>query len=346
MKVGIMGCSGYAGRQLVQILYHHSEVEITSMSSNQYSKKHSSVIFSHHLEDLDIIIQNTESFMKNIDINDVVFLALPHGVSMNVIKKIRNSNSNILLIDLSADFRFLTKEMYESWYDSKHTYDNGIKESIYGLSEFQKSNIKLTNLIGNPGCYPTAILLGLLPILSKGFGDYSQIIIDAKSGYTGAGINPEKYKMLAESIDTVYPYGGTKHRHIGEIEEYISDWFGCNKPIQFIPHLIPVKRGIIVNIYIPLKKKIDLKSIYEIFNTFYKDSIFIKVKSEIPKLHQVIGTNQCLIGIQLDKRTNRLIITSIIDNLIKGAAGQAVQNMNIRLGFPEKTGLEQIFIGG
>lgn len=342
MKVGIMGCSGYAGRQLLNILLYHKEVEIVALSSNTYAGTIGNILFDVPKNELNFKVLNDSEFINDGPMYDLVFTALPHKTSMLAVSKLLKKNNQLKIIDLSADYRFDSFSVYEQWYDCNHLDKKNLDITVYGLSELNRVKISKSQIIGNPGCYPTSILLGLLPLLGEDIIDLNSIIIDAKSGYTGAGIKPEAYKMLAEGIDNVYPYGGTNHRHIGEVEETIHSLTGNDVMIQFTPNLIPVKRGITSNIYINLTKDISHDELLEIYNNYYNEEPFVNVNDSMPKLSGSVGTNNCNIGFALDNRTNRIIITTTIDNLIKGAAGQAVQNMNLMFGICETEGLEII----
>jgi len=342
MNIGIMGCSGYAGRQLLNILQAHEKVSLKALSSNTYAGKYAKNVFKLSQYEGNIIIDSDIEFIKKAKSCDVVFLALPHKTSMSYTGPLLELNKKLRIIDLSADYRFEDGAVYEKWYDCNHQDKNNLENSCYGLTEMNRSKLMDSKVIGNPGCYPTSVLLGLLPLLHSGKLNLNSIIIDSKSGYTGAGVKPEGYKMLAEGIDNVYPYGGTRHRHIGEIENTIEKLTHSKANIQFIPNLIPVKRGIITNIFVDMQVKMDYSEVISKYKIYYANEKFVKVHDEIPKLSWSVGTNECHIGLLVDERTNRIIITSTIDNLIKGASGQAVQNMNVMLGFDEDEGLKYI----
>ncbi len=342
MNVGIMGCSGYAGRQLLNILVAHKKVSLKALSSNTYAGMQAKDVFKLSQYSGDIVIDSDVEFLKKAECCDVVFLALPHKTSMAYAGKLLEINKKLIIIDLSADYRFKDSAVYESWYDCDHQDKKNLENSCYGLTEMNRDELPGSSVVGNPGCYPTSVLLGLLPILDSDTLDLNSIIIDSKSGYTGAGVKPEGYKMLAEGIDNVYPYGGTEHRHIGEIENTIEKITHSKAIIQFVPNLIPVKRGIITNIYINMTVKMTYSEVLNKYKTYYTKEKFVKVHDEIPKLSWSVGTNNCHIGLLVDERTNRIIITTTIDNLIKGASGQAVQNMNVMLGFDEEEGLQYI----
>ncbi|MBI9011749.1 MAG: N-acetyl-gamma-glutamyl-phosphate reductase [Clostridiales bacterium] len=342
MNVGIMGCSGYAGRQLLNILVMHKKVSLKALSSNTYAGKEAKNIFKLSQYTGQLVIDSDVEFLNKATLCDVIFLALPHKTSMANTRKLLKLNSRLRIIDLSADYRFKDSMVYEKWYDCIHQDKENLDNSCYGLTEMNREKLSDTKIVGNPGCYPTSVLLGLLPILSFENLDLNSIIVDSKSGYTGAGVKPESYKMLAEGIDNVYPYGGTEHRHVGEIENTIEKITQTKAFIQFIPNLIPVKRGIITNIYINMKVKMTYSEVLSQYRTYYAKEKFVIVHDEIPKLSWSVGTNNCHIGLLVDERTNRIIVTTTIDNLIKGASGQAVQNMNVMFGFDEDEGLKYI----
>lgn len=337
-----MGCTGYAGQQLVNILLHHNHAEIVGLSSNTYANQYANEVLNFSKSLLDIKIIKNADFILNAKYYDLVFTALPHKTSMEAVSQLLKINGNLKIVDLSADYRFKEYAIYEDWYDCIHIDRENLEKTVYGLCELNRESISKSQIVGNPGCYPTSVLLGILPIIEKDFIDINSIIIDSKSGYSGAGVKPEGYKMFTESMGNSYPYGNAKHRHLSEMEDNISKLVDEDVLIQFTPNLIPVKRGIISNIYINLTKKITYNELLTIYQEYYLNESFVEVYDEIPKLSWVIGTNNCLIGFSLDQRTNRMIITSTIDNLIKGAAGQAVQNMNLMYGLNETEGLEVI----
>jgi N-acetyl-gamma-glutamyl-phosphate reductase len=270
---------------------------------------------------------------------DVVFLALPHGVSMNIAPEFVKAGKKV--IDLSADYRLRDLKIYETWY-GKHSSAKFIKEAVYGIPELYRAKIKKSNFIANPGCYPTSIILGLAPVLKKKLLDVSTIIADSASGVSGAGREPLTGSLFCEVDGGFKAYKVGKHRHLPEIEQELNALAGEKFAISFTPHLLPVKRGILNTIYTTLKKDISLKTLHSLYSLFYEGEKFVRICPEgvYPNISSVCGSNYCDIGLAVDPRTNRIIIMAAIDNLIKGAAGQAVQNMNIMCGFEEDAGLK------
>ena len=247
----------------------------------------------------------------------------------------------VKVIDLSGDYRYKDKNRYEKWYEIEHKYPKLLNERIYGLVEMNKEKIKNANLIANPGCYPTASTLGLLPLMDKDFVDYNSVIIDAKSGVSGAGKSLKRVTHFSEADESIKAYGITTHRHTSEIESNLEEFSKKEKiNVSFTPHLIPMKRGILATIYVNLKTDFEESNLKNIYRKFYNNSYFVKIMDSTPDTKYISGTNFCHIGINFDPRNSRMIITSAIDNLGKGAAGQAVQNMNLMFGLKEETGME------
>ncbi|ABP67124.1 N-acetyl-gamma-glutamyl-phosphate reductase [Caldicellulosiruptor saccharolyticus DSM 8903] len=335
IKASIIGASGYVGIELIRLLLKHPEVEISSIISS--SNK-------------DISIENTNPQFKKIlnltfkefDIDlvkeaDVVFCALPHGVSQEYVKVAYDLGK--VVIDLSSDFRYKDLTRYSKDYGN-HKYPELLNESSYGLCEIFREEIKSSKIVGNPGCYPTSAILGLAPLLKNKLIQKDSIIIDSKSGVSGAGKKADFAYSFCEVDENFKAYGVAKHRHTSEIEEKCSFLFGEDLNLSFTPHLLPVKRGILSTIYATFTKSLNKNELIEIYKEFYRDEFFIRIyEDSLPELKYVTGTNFVDIGLEVDKKTNRVIVISCIDNLIKGAAGQAIQNMNIKFSLNEKTGL-------
>ncbi|QZY54982.1 N-acetyl-gamma-glutamyl-phosphate reductase [Crassaminicella profunda] len=339
-KIGILGATGYAGQQLVWLLYNHKEVEIVFLSSHSYSGYSFSDVYPQYdqfLQNLCIDIHNVEK--KLVDI-DLLFIALPHGKSFEITKKALDLG--VKVIDLGADFRLKSSASYEKWYNLQHECIDLLPDSVYGLPEIHRENIKKAKLIANPGCYPTASILALTPILKHQLIHPNSIIIDAKSGVSGAGRKASIPTLFAECNESIKAYGVAGHRHTPEIEQETSKIYGQNITLSFTPHLIPMNRGILATCYGNLKEKCSQESLYKIYKDFYENEYFIRVRKNLPETKWVKGTNLCDISVCVDERTGRVIILSAIDNLIKGAAGQAVQNMNILFGLKETEGLEML----
>ncbi len=337
IKVSIIGSSGYAGIELFEILRKHKEVEIINLISKTYQGKKIGELYPKYR---DINLEFTWKDYKEVaKESDVVFTATPHKVAMEFAKELYNEGT--VLIDLSADFRFEDYKVFEKWYKVEHKSKELLDKTVYGLPELYKEEIKRSDLIGNPGCYPTASILGLAPLLKHHLIDEESIVIDAKSGTTGAGKKLSEKLHFPERNENFSPYSPILHRHIPEIEKELSKICGKNDiKITFTPHLVPMDRGILVSIYAKLIKNISQKEIDEIYKEFYKDAYFVRIIEEgLPDTKAVSYTNFCDIALRVDERTGRILVFSAIDNLIKGASGQAVQNMNIRFGLPEETSL-------
>ncbi|MDO8643379.1 MAG: N-acetyl-gamma-glutamyl-phosphate reductase, partial [bacterium] len=270
---------------------------------------------------------------------DFIFSCLPHKEAMAVVPKFHKAGRKV--VDLSADFRFRSAKTYEAWYQ-KHSAPALLKEAVYGLPELNREKIKKARLVGNPGCYPTATLLGLIPLLKAGVIDPHSIIVDAKSGVSGAGRSASLTSHFCEVNDSVSAYKVGGHRHTPEMEQTVSELAEEEVVINFTPHLIPMDRGILATLYADALRKTDTKELAQIFRSHYKNEPFIRILPEgvWPHTKQVRGTNFCDIGVHFDNRTGRVVVVSAIDNLTKGASGQAVQNMNLMAGFPETTALE------
>jgi N-acetyl-gamma-glutamyl-phosphate reductase len=340
IKVGIIGITGYTGEELLKILSLHPHVKIVGVYGRSTSERRLLKDVYPEFENLNLTIEplNINVVSKNCDL---VFLALPHGVAFEFIPKF--INKGVKVIDLSADFRLKDLNTYERWYKIKHTAKNLISKAVYGLAELNFEDIKVASLIANPGCYPTSIALGTAPSIKGGFVDLRGIIIDSKSGISGAGRKAAQEYFKEEHPNfKAYKIAGT-HRHIPEIEQELSILSKENVVVSFTPHIIPIERGMLSTIYVNLKKAVTSQEVLNYYKEFYKDKAFIKIfkDEELPSIKNVANTNYCCIGLKVDARTNRLIIISVIDNIVKGASGQSVQNMNILFGLEETTGLIQ-----
>jgi len=337
IKVGILGATGYAGAELVRLLCSHKNAEITMLASKTYAGQKMSDVFTSLRGICDIVLEeaNADVAAKKCD---VVFTALPHGVSHEAIKELRAKGLKV--IDLSGDFRYNDIEVYKEWYGVDHACPELLEESVYGLCELHREEIKKTELIGNPGCYTTCSILGLAPLVKEGVIDTKNIIIDAKSGVSGAGRGLALQTHFAECTETMKAYKVATHRHTSEIEQELSILAGEDIILSFTPHLVPMKRGILVTEYANLKKPYTKEELLEIYKNFYKDEKFVRVLDTLPEIKNITGSNYVDIGLTVDPRLNRVIVVAVIDNLVKGAAGQAVQNMNLLFGLPEDEGLD------
>jgi len=341
LKVAICGGSGYTGGELLRVLSNHPSVSITSVTSEKSAGKSVVDLFPS----LHVYSNLIYEPLKAGDIlhkADLFFMALPHGESQETVDFLFNQGKKV--IDLSADYRLKNVKTYEEWYKVPHKFQRSLENAVYGLPELYREKISKVDLVANPGCYPTAAILGLYPAIKNKLIDISSIVIDAKSGTSGAGRKSEITFSYCEVNEGFKAYAVTNHRHTPEIEQELSAIAGKDIKVNFTPHLAPFDRGILTTIYTTLKKSVDTIRILEIYGEAYAHEPFIKVLAHgrFPNVKSVRGTNLCEIGLIVNKRTNTLIIVSAIDNLMKGASGQAVQNMNIMMGFDEKTALETI----
>ena len=331
LKVAIVGATGYTGCELARILYRHPGVEITCLTGLLKEAQMFNQLFPQYPE-VSLLCEelNVERVAQNCDL---VFLALPHTISMEIAFQFLKLGKKV--IDLSADYR-LPQEVYEKWYKIKHTHPELLEQAVYGLPELYKEKIKKAELIANPGCYPTSVLLAIAPLISEKV--IQEIIVDSKTGVSGAGRKADINLHFSEVQGNIKPYKINAHQHIPEIEQELSKLAGRKIDILFVPHLIPVDRGILSTIYLSLDKQIAQKEIFALYKNFYNQSPFIKLlENFLPQTKDVIFTNYCSLGIKIIGK--KAIIISAIDNLVKGAAGQAVQNMNIMFGFKEVEGL-------
>ena len=337
IKVGIAGASGYTGLELIRLLANHPEVELSVLTSETYKEKSIADVFPSLNGIININLQSLDvEILKSCD---VIFLALPHTIGMDILPELLKSNCKV--IDLSADYRLKNADTYSEWYSLTHTHPEFLSQVIYGLPELHREKIKSAQGVANPGCYPTSVILAIAPLLKTDWVDLESIVSDSKSGVSGAGRKTSITTQFSEANEGVTPYGLASHRHTPEIEQELSNLIGKPIKISFSPHLIPMSRGMLSTIYINLNHKLKDENLIEHYENFYSDELFVRVldKGKFASTHFVSGSNFCDIGIKVDSRVNRLVITSAIDNLIKGASGQAIQNMNIMLGFGEATGL-------
>ena len=341
MKVGIINVTGYAGAEVARILSRHEEVEITCVTGRSGAGKNLGDIFPH-LSNLDMEI--SPDLDKSVDF---VFSALPHAASAEALKEA--VSSGIKGVDISADFRIRDLNTYSEWYDVEHPCPELMESGVYGLPELHRSEIKDCQIAANPGCYPTASILGLAPALEAGIIE-PEVIVDAKSGVSGAGRSLSLKIHYSEVNENISAYGLDGHRHMPEISQELDLLSAQHVNLTFLPHLIPMTRGILASCYAPLKDNYiantsDLKSaVKALYTDFYKDEKFTHVVDTPPMTKHTLGSNDCIIYPTVDIRAGRLMVVSCIDNLVKGAAGQAIQNMNIMCGMPEDSGLNQLAI--
>ncbi|MHB8907807.1 MAG: N-acetyl-gamma-glutamyl-phosphate reductase [Syntrophales bacterium] len=340
IRVGIYGGSGYTGQELLRLLIGHPAAKVTAATSRRFAGVPVAEVYPVFSGLTDLVYTDT-SPDEMAGLADLIFLALPHGVSMEVAPFFLKAGRQI--VDLSADFRIRDAATYEAWY-RPHTAAGTIREAVYGLPELYREQIRTSRLVANPGCYPTSIILGLAPVLRSRLIDADSVIADSKSGVSGAGRDPQITSLYCEVAGGFKAYKVGQHRHTPEIEQELSALAGGEMKISFTPHLLPVKRGILSTIYARLERDVTGDEATALYREFYRDEPFVRIcrAGQLPALSSVVGSNYCDIGVTVDKRTRRIIIVSVIDNLIKGASGQAIQNMNLMCGLKEETGLPGI----
>ncbi len=334
IKVSVIGATGYTGAELVRLLLHHPQVRIDKLTSESFAGQKFSQVYPGIRCDI---------ICEKLDVEKItspfVFTALPHGTSAEVVDKLYKRGAKI--VDLSADFRLNKKEIYEAWYGIIHPREDLLSKAVYGLPELYREKIKKATLVANPGCYPTSIILALAPLLRYNLIEKRTIVADSKSGVSGAGRKPSLNTHFPEVNENINAYKIEGHRHIPEMEQELSKIAKEKVTLTFIPHLIPVNRGIFSTCYAQLKKDCTTEELFELYTQFYRGETFVEVLPPgiFPHTKEVLHTNLCRIGLHVDKRCGRVIVLSVIDNLLKGASGQAIQNMNLMCGFEEKTGL-------
>jgi len=339
IKVGIVGGTGYTGVELLRLLALHPQVELTAITSRGDAGLPVADMFPSLRGYIDLAFSDPAT--ANLSACDVVFFATPHGVAMSQAQALLDAN--VKVIDLAADFRLQDTAVFERWYKMPHSCPDVLSEAVYGIPELNRDNIKSAKVIGNPGCYPTTVLLGLAPLLEKGYIDFSApIVADAKSGVSGAGRKAEVATLFAESSDSMKAYGVAGHRHHPEIHAQLTQLANAEVQFIFVPHLIPMIRGMLSTIYVKLTdaaKAVDLQALYE---QRYQHERFVDVMpaGALPETRSVRGSNQLRIALHRQEAAGYLTLVVVQDNLVKGAAGQAVQNMNIMFGFDERSGLE------
>lgn len=340
INVGIVGSTGYTGTELIRFLAKHPEVKIAGVTSQSYVGQRYSDIFpnTEGFIDLECEEQDMEVLLAK---SDVIFTALPHGVSMEVVAVAEAKGKKV--IDLGADYRFDSVKVYEEWYKVQHKTPELAEKAVYGLPEIHRQDIKGSQVVGNPGCYPTSIILGLAPLLKNNLIKTETLIIDSKSGVSGGGRGLNLGFHYAECNENLKAYNIGAHRHTPEIEQELGKLAGKELTVSFTPHLIPMTRGILSTIYASLHNaETSTEKILALYRDFYKQEFFVRIHPEgrYPQTKYVYGSNFCDIGIKFDARTGRVVVVSVIDNLVKGAVGQAIQNMNLLFELPEKTGID------
>lgn len=337
MKVGIVGATGYGGAELLRILGSHPEFAITSLYT---SSQQGNLIEQHYPHLTGIFPQKLEEInpVEMAKHTDLIFLATPSGVSSELAPKLLEKGCTV--IDLSGDFRLKNLENYETWYNKPAPLQKWVNQAVYSIPELNRTEVKGAKFISNPGCYPTATLLGLAPVIKENLLAEGSVIIDAKSGVSGAGRSASLGTIYSELNENLKIYKVNQHQHIPEIEQTLQQ-FGYQSPITFQTHLVPMTRGIMTTIYGTIDSSMTEERLWNLYQEFYEDKMFVRVRrlGTFPTTKEVLGSNYCDIGVALDNRTGRVTIVSVIDNLMKGAASQAVQNANIMFGFDESLGL-------
>ena len=341
IKVGIIGSTGYAGAEIVKLIQNHPEAEVVWFGSKSFEGEPFASVYRNMFELVDekCLGDNIDELSSKVD---VIFTATPQGLCSKIINEDVLSKTKV--IDLSADFRIKDVDVYEKWYGIKHESPEFIDEAVYGLCEINRDKTKDARLIANPGCYTTCSILSIYPLVKEGLIDPKSIIVDAKSGTTGAGRGAKVANLFCEVNENIKAYGVTTHRHTPEIEEQLSYAADEDVVINFTPHLVPMQRGILVTAYANLTKDVTYDEVKAVYDKYYKDEKFIRVlnKDLCPETRFVANSNYTDINFKIDERTGRIVMMGALDNLVKGAAGQAVQNMNIMFGLPEETGIDLV----
>ncbi len=340
IKAGIVGATGYTGSELLRILALHPDVEVSVVTSRSEAGKAVSDRFPHLRAYNDL--KFTDPSIKILAECDVVFFATPHGVAQAMMPEF--INSGLKVIDLSADFRLKDSDLWAKWYNQPHGCPELIEHAVYGLPEVNRATIKDANLIACPGCYPTAIQLGFLPLLENNLVDTSRLIADAKSGVSGAGRAANVSALLSECADSFKAYGASGHRHSPEIRQGLNGFSESEVSLTFVPHLVPMIRGIEATLYAELTSDLPLEKIQALYEKRYENEPFVDVMplGSLPETRSVKGSNYCRIALHQQADSNTIIVLSVIDNLVKGASGQAVQNMNLMFGLDEQAGINQV----
>ncbi len=370
-KVAVVGATGYTGSEIVRILAQHPGVELAMITSESRTGEKFSDVHPFFQGIVDKVLQSAAELdraasganvrvtsdgksdtagnsRETIEDVDLVFLALPHGVSMDYVK--RFAGRSFRIVDFSGDFRLGTPDVYEAWYSKKHIYPEGFGDAAYGLPELYSERIHLAPLVANPGCFPTGALLALTPLFASGLITGEHVIIDSKTGVTGAGVKASATNMFSNVHDNFKAYGIKTHRHTIEIQKILEDVARNGEkplqkgvsPVQFTPHLLPVDRGILTTAYVRPDEPTTASALQDLYRRFYRDKPFVRICDAPPSIKDVRASNYCNIYVDFDERTGNVVVISAIDNLVKGAAGLAVQNMNVMFGWDETTGLAHI----
>lgn len=338
IKVSIIGATGYTGAELVRLLSGHPQTELVALTTQSYVDVPFWEVYPHLYKYNELAAEKMD-LTRLLEQSDVLFVALPHGHAMPIAREAAGSGK--IVIDLGADFRLKDYRVYEEWYKVEHQARELLDTAVYGLPELNREAVSKSSLVANPGCYPTSAILALAPLLKNKLINLRSIIIDSKSGVSGAGRGLSLGSHFSEINQNFKAYNVAIHRHTPEIEQELGKIAGDSVTVSFTPHLLPVTRGILSTVYAELASPLQQEELQRIFLDFYQDDYFVRVmpKGMLPQLKWVVGTNHCDIGITVDNRTGRVVVISAIDNLVKGASGQAVQNMNVACGLPEYTAL-------
>ncbi|XP_059663498.1 probable N-acetyl-gamma-glutamyl-phosphate reductase, chloroplastic [Cornus florida] len=339
VQIAVLGASGYTGSEIVRLLANHPYFGITLMTADRKAGQSIGSVFPHLVsQDLPDMVAIKDADFSNVD---AVFCCLPHGTTQEIIKGLPKE---LKIVDLSADFRLRDIGEYEKWYGQPHRAADMQKEAVYGLTEISRAEIQNARLVANPGCYPTSIQLPLVPLIKANLIGLNNIIIDSKSGVSGAGRGAKEANLYTEIAEGIHSYGVTSHRHVPEIEQGLCDAASSKITVSFTPHLMPMSRGMQSTIYVEMALGVSIEDLYQQLRSFYEDEEFIVLlkKGQIPHTRHVRGSNYCVMNVFPDRIPGRAIIISVIDNLVKGASGQAVQNLNLMMGIPENTGLQYL----
>ncbi|XAR72870.1 N-acetyl-gamma-glutamyl-phosphate reductase [Bertholletia excelsa] len=336
VRIGVLGASGYTGSEIIRLLANHPYFSITLMTADRKAGQSIGSVFPHlatqHLPDMIAI--------KDADFSsvDAVFCCLPHGTTQEIVKALPRG---LKIVDLSADFRLRNIDEYEKWYGQPHKAQKLQEEAVYGLTEIYRREIQDAHLVANPGCYPTSVQLPLVPLIKANLIETKNIIVDSKSGVSGAGRGAKESNLYTEIAEGIHSYGVTSHRHVPEIEQGLSEAANSEVTISFTPHLMPMSRGMQSTIYVELPSGVSVEDLYQHLRISYENEEFVVLlkEKEVPHTRHVRGSNYCIMNVFPDRIPGRAIIISVIDNLVKGASGQALQNLNLMMGIPENTGL-------
>lgn len=341
VRVGIVGVTGYTGSELLRIIYAHDQVDLTYVTSHSFTGKKLAEVHPQYSGLVDLTCRPF-SVSEAVEKTDLIFCALPHGEAMDAVPLL--SEAGVKVVDLSADFRLHDGELYRQWYSKDHTFPAYLGRAVYGLPELYRQEIRQASLVANPGCYPTSVILALAPLARKRLIRWETLVVDAKSGTSGAGRNPSQMLHFPECAENFRAYRVAVHQHTPEMEQELGRLAGEKVCFTFVPHLLPMIRGILSTIYLQLGTDLQEEELWDLYKEFYREEKFVRLFAPplLVETKYVYGSNYCALALRKDERTGRVVILSAIDNLVKGAAGQAVQNMNLMLGFAEEKGLEML----